>query len=397
MAERRDDHLLGETRMPDLVIEVNGVPLPAIEAADVVEVQVVMDKDNLTSFGFTLKNWVSLGHRATGTQSDGGAQLKYSDTDRFDIGHRIEVQLGFQGGELRSMVRGIITSLAPSFGEGALLRVAGLDALFCLRDRKPLPGERRLFEQMSDADIAVEIARRNGLQWKVDGGGEVHRFVAQKNQDDASFLIERARRMDHEAYIHFDPRTGRDTLHFVRPRDGREAGQTRTFALQWGSNLKAFSPVLNVARQVNECTVRGWSPETKQAISFTAGPGDVPELGGRGRSGPEALARCLSGGVKKNDTWVDAPITSAEEARTLAISLLRERAYDFITARGTTVGMPELRPGDNLDIQGIGRRFSGEYYVMRTVHRFGQAGFMTDFEVRRPADGGVVPFRGEGR
>ena len=73
----------------------------------------------------------------------------------------------------------------------------------------------------------------------------------------------------------------------------------------------------------------------------------------------------------------------------LAKSLLRERAYEFITATGKVAGLPELRPGDNLEMFGLGRRFSGSYYVKRVEHSLGSSGFFTEFTARRIFDGGT--------
>ena len=46
---------------------------------------------------------------------------------------------------------------------------------------------------------------------------------------------------------------------------------------------------------------------------------------------------------------VDQPVSSQQEAKTLAISLLRERAYSYVTGTGQAIGIPDLRPGDNVE------------------------------------------------
>ena len=74
---------------------------------------------------------------------------------------------------------------------------------------------------------------------------------------------------------------------------------------------------------------------------------------------------------------IDAPVASVEEARELAAALLRERAYQFITGTGRIAGLPQLRVRDVLEIHGIGRRFSGNYYVTRVEHTLSASGFFT--------------------
>jgi phage protein D len=61
---------------------------------------------------------------------------------------------------------------------------------------------------------------------------------------------------------------------------------------------------------------------------------------------------------------------------------LLRRAYKFITATGQIIGKPELRPGNNLDLSGLGR-FDGSYYVTRVEHVIDQNGYLTTFDARR--------------
>jgi len=69
--------------------------------------------------------------------------------------------------------------------------------------------------------------------------------------------------------------------------------------------------------------------------------------------------------------------------------LLRERAYSYLTGFRQVIGLPGLRPGDNIELQRLGRRFSGEYYVTKVEHTLGNSGYLTSFEVRSPSDGGT--------
>ena len=87
---------------------------------------------------------------------------------------------------------------------------------------------------------------------------------------------------------------------------------------------------------------------------------------------------------------VDSPVTSAQEASELAISLLRERAYEFITGSGQVIGVPELRPGYNVRLSGLGQRFTVDYYVKKVEHTLGSSGYTTNFEVRSTYDGGLA-------
>ncbi len=363
---------------PNFHVDVQGRELDPRTKGDLVEVKVVMETDNLTSFDLTFNNW-----------DDRTLGFKYSDTDTLDVGRRVHVQMGYAD-RLVSMVRGVITSLTPRFPESGAptISVGGQDLLFFLKNSKPREGEQK-YEKVYDWQIAQIVAQRNGLTSHVDEGGPLQDLVVQKNQDDALFLLERAKRIDFDVFVQTDAATGKDQLYFVKPNDGRDGRAMRAYEFEYGKTLIEFNPTLSVADQVSMLTVRGWDPRTKQAIVASANAGDLPGGEGTGANGPDALAKAMPSLGGKQERLVDAPVTTQEEAKALAVSLLRQKAYEFITGTGRVIGLPDLRPGENVFLKGLGKRFSGRYYVKKVEHTLGSSGYLTQFEVRKFADGGT--------
>jgi phage protein D len=363
---------------PDYKILIEGQELDPESKGDILEVKVVMDMDNMTSFELNVNNW-----------DDKTFSLKYdkrksANDITYDLGSRVHVKMGYAG-NLLSMATGQITTLAPKFPESGspTISISGLDGMLKLRDRKPTETDIKKFVKKTDHEIAQIVASRNGLDVKVTKTTQQHDLVIQKNQDDAQFLMERAKRIDFDCFVQTAPKTGKDTLYFVKPTDGRSSDPTRIYVFTWGESLMSFMPQITLARQVSKVTVRGWSAEQKDVFSYTADKKDLPG-GGSGTNGPQAAGENLN---DKQEVVVDAPVTSQKEAQDLATSLLTERAYQFITGTGQVIGIPDLRPGDNLDLQGLGTRFSGEYYVKKVEHRLGNNGYMTQFDVRRLYEG----------
>lgn len=361
---------------PDYKIDVEGQQLDENTKGDVLDLKVTMDLDNLTHFDITVNNW-----------DDQHLTFKYSDTQTFDLGNRVHVQMGYAGG-LRSMVHGLITSLSPRFPDSGppTLVVGGEDRMVKLKDRKPKDGEQKKFVNKKDSEIVQIIAQRNGLGTKqIQDSSETHDLVMQKNQDDAAFLMERARRIDYDCYIVVDPDTGQDALYFGSPSDARDGSKVRVYQLKWGESLINFNPSLSLNRQVGKVTVKCWDPTTKSLLKYTASPSDLP-TSGSGENGPSAIQTRFH---DREDIVVDQPVTSQQEAKALAIALLRERAYSYITASGQVIGLPDLRPGDNIEVCGLGKRFSGTYYVTKVEHSLGNSGYLTTFDVRNYNDGGI--------
>jgi phage protein D len=356
---------------PAFRVEIDGEQLAPATNGDVLSLSVKMDIEQMTSFEMTVAN--------IATFRSASQTFKYSDGDQFDIGRQVHIKMGYADG-LLSMITGQITSVSPKFPQQGppTLTVSGQDGLFKLKDRKPEDGEQIQYLGMHDWEIAENIAQRNNLRVVVTREGPMHQEVIQRMTDDATFLKERAARIDFDCHVLTDPESGEATLHFVKPTDGR-AGAIESFAYRWGQDLLHFTPTINMSDQVGSVTVHGWDPDTKAPIVATAGPDDLPRQPDAGESGPEAAARTQSG---KQDVVVDAPVANHQEAFELARSLLLQRAYRFITAAGQVIGKPELRPGHNLELSGLGR-FDGSYYVTKVEHQIDANGYLTSFEARK--------------
>jgi uncharacterized protein len=361
---------------PNFKLEVDDQEISPTSKGDVLDLRITMDKDNLTSFDLTINNW-----------DDENFAFKYSDGDQFDLGRRVHIQLGYAD-QLVSVMRGIIYSLTPRFAEGGppTLAVGGLDSLSLLRDHKPTDDNTIKYTNKPDGEIARQIALRHNLVPDVDKGTDDQPLVIQKNQDDAVFLMERAKRIDFDCFVQNDPKSGKDTLYFKKPSDRRDGSKTRTFVFEWGRNLISFSPTLDLTRQVGKLTVKGWNPLTKEKISYTASASDLPQPGGGkvGANGPAIAEKKFA----KHEIVVNQPVMSQHEAHDLAISLLRERAYGYLKGSARAIGMPDMRPGDNVEMSNVGQRFDGVYYVTRVEHQLGSSGYSMQFDVQRDADGG---------
>jgi phage protein D len=389
---------------PDFSVDVEGQPVGTRVKDDVLQIHVVRELNQMSSFQITFNNW-----------DDRYLRFKYSESEAkdevFRISRLVAIQLGYAG-KLIPIASGPIISLSPAFPESSqpTIQISGTDGMQKLKDSKPRPGQQVFYRNKQDWQIVEQVAQRapNNMQVAIPiHAGPTYPLVVQKNQDDAHFLMERAKRIDYDCYVESNTVTGTQTLHFEPPSDGRPGLPVRAFQLAYGPGLAAeeqrtaqsataatgspltpnlieFTPTLTAASQVSRLTVRGWDPRTKQSIGVTATVDDLPSGQGSGLTGPAAASEALGG---REDTVIDAPVASAEEARTLATALLRERAYQFITGTGRIAGLPELSPRSVLEIHGIGLRFSGNYYVTRVEHTLSSSGFFTGFTARRIADG----------
>jgi phage protein D len=369
-----------ENYAPNFKVFVEGYELDAETHGDMLDVKVTMGIDEPTHFDLTINNW-----------DDKSFNFKHSDNKTFNVGNILSVQIGYAD-DLKFVAKGIISSMTPRFPESGppTLSVSGLDERMSLRHNKPGEDQIKRFVDKKHWEIAGIVAQRNHLQIEATEEGAVQPLVMQGDRDELTFLLQLAKEIDFDVYVRIDPKTGEGKLYFVKPTDNRDGSRSREFLFEWGQSLISFSPQISLISQVDSVTVRGWSPVTKQAISYTATQHDLPKTGGDGADGAQMAADRL----KRKDVIVDQPVFSEEEARVRAVSELRARAYEFLTGSGQVIGMPDLRPGDNLELRGLGKRFSGtrekplKYQIRKVTHSIGGSGFITEFEVRSVKDGG---------
>jgi phage protein D len=375
----RDPGLPASYYAPEFSIVVEGAELEAKDKFDVLEIVVTMDVDNLTSVDLKLNNY-----------DDRRFDLKWSDSDRFKIGARVTVELGYAD-RLLPMLSGYITTLTPSFpSEGSpTLGVRVVDPLVKLKGSKP-PQDEVMYKNMTDSEIAKRIARRHNLRSHVDDSKPRYQVMDQENLDDAQFLKTRAKAINFDVFMHTDPKKKDDVLYFVRPADGVGPKPIRTYVLAWGTlrntdvapSLIEFKPTIAASNQVKSVTVRGWDVDKKKAISAKATPENTADvMGVKGERGTDAATE-LGGKVGREDVVVERFVESEEEAMSIAKSLLAKRSYGFKTAKGKLIGLPDLRLNDNVEIHGVGKRFGGLYHVSKVTHTLNDRGYVTEFEGR---------------
>jgi Bacteriophage probable baseplate hub protein len=364
---------------PEFSIQVDGADLKLEDKFDVLEIVVTMDVENLTSVDIKLNNY-----------DDRTFDLKWSDSDKFKIGAKVHVRLGYAD-QLRSMLSGYITTLTPNFpSEGApTLGVRVMDPLVKLKGSKP-PQDQVMYKNMTDAEIAKRIARRHNLRFQIDDSKPKYTVIDQENLDDAQFLKVRAKAINYNVFIRTDPTKDDDVLYFVRPADGVGRAPIRTYVLAWGTlrntdvapSLIEFKPTIAASHQVKSVTVRGWDADTKKPISVTATPGNTADVMGQpGGKGTDAATE-LGGQVGKEEVVVERYVETEEEAMALAKALLAQRSYAYKTAKGKLIGLPDLRLNDNVEISGVGERFGGLYHVKKVIHTLNERGYVTEFEAR---------------
>jgi phage protein D len=344
--------------VPDFDVSINGTPLSADAQAHVVSLTV---DDSIELPGmFTLE---------IGSSDELDKKYQWvDDKELFAPGHEVEVKMGYAD-QLVSLFKGEITGLEPEFSADRLpsLVVRGYDR----RHRLHLGRKTRTFVKMKDSDIATQVANGAGLTANVTDSKVTHDYVIQANQTDMDFLQERARLIQYEIGIDYK------NLIF-RPVQN---GASEVMTLTMDDDLLEFHPRLTVQSQFSEVNVMYWSAKDKKALVSEAAASDVSTKMGGAKIGAQHVQTAF--GAAKGVFAMRPAMTQAEADQT-ALANLNRRAMSFITGEGVARGHTDLRSGTVIKIDGVGERFSGQYYVTSAVHRYNpQQSYQTHFMIRR--------------
>ncbi|MBE8986495.1 phage late control D family protein [Nostoc sp. LEGE 12450] len=346
---------------PNVKILVQNKPLAAEIEADLVSVLVSEDLEAPGMFELRLITWDLLKQEMT-----------WVDDKLFDVGNEVEIQMGYEQ-ELKTLMVGEITGLEPEYTQDAapILLVRGHD----LRHRLLRGSHTKSFLKIKDSEIVSQIARTRGITAKVTDSKVKLEYILQHNQTDWEFLKERAKRIGYEVAME------QTTLYF-RPHQNAKG---KALTLTYGADLQEFLPRLSTMNQVQKLEVKGWiyQEKDKKEVSGKAEVGKEGGTMGGLTSGAKAVRKAFG---ESSHTIVNQPVSSKEEADSMALGQFQDMAIAYITGEGICQGNPNLRAGKVIEILGIGKRFSGLYYIKSAEHSCSQnQGYKTSFTVGRNA------------
>ena len=360
---------------------------------DVISVTYTETESDVDSFDLTVSNWDP---GLSGAQG----KFKYSDGDQFTPWQDVEVFMGYYRNgkdEMRRMLLGEIVTMTPNFPASgpSTLTVRGLNLLHRFRTKQ----QTATYTGKKDSDIARQLISaidkeirqsipRLHLQPDND---ELSRNLKQEieiptlemsNEYPINFLYKRSKRIGYEMFVE-EPSGGTGdrvvTVHYRRP----DMVTRPTYQLEWGKTLISFEPSFQTAKQVDKVTVRGWDPLKAENIAVTVTRAD---LLAEGILDPQQdLKTSRRQAPDREEIVVDETVQNKAEAQVVARRRMRQIAQGMVQGRGKTIGLPDLRAGVKIRLEGLGR-FTGFYQVIATTHTIGDGGYTTDFTARMERD-----------
>lgn len=383
---------------PDFALRIGGAPIPAELRASIQSVSCTTGYEGLDEVQLVLTN----------------DQLRWLDNPLFKLDADLTLEMGYAPQPLVQVFDGQVQARGASFpaGAGPTFTVTAHDRRHRTREGKkvrwfaiplPCPGNLPLPDIATASIVTLEnlllpIFDPVGAALSIILGG-VDTVVAvtdpdsaqkvirkQANESDYDFLGRIAAENGWDVLVEHDGPVGGHLLRFTSSLDKLQPDHV----LAYGRSLIDFTPRISKVGQI--ATIGGfvWVPSIKMTFVVTLGfdwdrmsltlsiyPGTVPI------------------GMKPGDYLIDEPLTPTSIPRKL-VSEIIPKLNKRLTATGSVVGEPRMRPGQVARIEGCGEEFGGLYRITSVTHTIDSGGFRTKFDGRKEIWFGSIPLADQG-
>ncbi|MEN6521100.1 MAG: hypothetical protein ABFD46_08130 [Armatimonadota bacterium] len=329
--------------------------------------------------------------------------LQFVDDPLFQEGNEIIARFGYAG-DLSVRKVAVIKDIDYDFPESGepSIKIKAYDKGHKLTGKqiqrvwqKPAPG-------ILYSEIAEQIAKEHGLTSVVTKTIGWHLRIVQGARSDAKFLKELAERSrdrngkgvagyvfyieDNE--LHFHPRNLQSQPAIVLEYFTDQEGLLRSFKPSTQSQFAKGAGT--------ETKAVGVDPRKKRPVEHRANNDTTPErtsLGkntylvngntGEGRFRDQESGKIVQS-FERSEGFHEEPRQEPVQGR--SESQFKEAEMRQIEATAVTVGIPALVAKQNIEVRGVGRKFSGIYYCTSVRHTF-QDGYFCELKLKRNALG----------
>ncbi len=176
---------------------------------------------------------------------------------------------------------------------------------------------------------------------------DTDRTIEMVAESDYEFIVKAAKRYNYEFF------TECGTVYFRKAK--ADTGTRIVITPLMG--MYSFDVSYDITGLVNKVTVRATDAAKAQVIEASC----------KNQNNLPSKAKTLIKGNEK--FYVDASVTSKEEAENRAKSLMETVSYRFASLECEIQGLPEYLPGYFVELSGLGDGIDNKFYINRAVHR----------------------------
>jgi Rhs element Vgr protein len=309
-----------------------------------------------------------------------------SESDYFVPGKEIEIKAGYHSQET-SIFKGIIVRHGVRVhGDGnSFLTVLCFDKAV----KMTLWRKSNYFLKKTSKAIIEQLVSAAGLTATVGDTGAAIEEIIQYNATDWDFVISRAEASGHIVTV------ADGTLTSNAPDFSQDSG----LLVKYGESIVEVEAEIDARSQLPSVTAKAWD-FTAQTVQ--TGDSTEPTVNAQGNLTGSTLAQVM--GSAGYEMITSAPVVTADLKAWANAQLLKSR-LSRIRGKVTFPGSAKPKPGQIVQLDGLGARFNGKAFISSVTHRIEQGDWVTEAEfglsprwfveeqsnIEAPPAGGLVP------
>ncbi len=284
--------------------------------------------------------------------------FEISNEDLLIPGEEIEITAGYHSDEA-TIFKGLIIKHNVRVREGASYLIVECkdEAVKMTIGRKSA-----YFYESTDSDILEQLIGNHGLKSDVESTNVSHKEMVQYHSTDWDFLNVRAQANGKLCFVE------NGEVKIAKPDFSSKPIETVVF----GSSIHEFDGEIDARDQFETITAYSWNPVDQELVESEA---KDPKVKLNGDLSTSDLSKVLSVDnleLKHGGNLTKEELQDWSDAKALYQQLARTRG------RVKFQGIPEVKPGELLTLEGVGNRFSGTIYITGVRHEIIDGNWLTD-------------------
>ena len=284
-----------------------------------------------------------------------------SNQDLFLPGKEIEIKAGYHTGD-ETIFKGIVIKHNLKIRSGdSLLLVECKD----LAIKLTIGRKSKFFYESKDSDILEEIIGKYNLESDVESTNVEQKEMVQYNVSDWDFCVTRAQANGKVVLVD----DGKIT---IQKPDFQQA-ETETVA--FGATLLEFDAEMDARNQFQKVTSYSWNYADQELMEIEANDPDVTTNGNVEASDLASTINLENLELKNAGMLPDSELQEWADAKSLFNQLSK------IRGRVKFQGIPGVKPGKTIKLDGVGDRFNGKAFVSAVRHQVTEGNWTVDAQL----------------
>ncbi len=290
------------------------------------------------------------------------ADFPASNEELFIPGKEIELFAGFESQE-DLIFKGIIVKHGIKINTNgqSMLKLECLDTAF----KTTLSKKNRYFIDATDADVIETLLEEYDLTLEVDATDVTHQEMVQFEATDFDFIVSRAEANSKFCFIS-------DGTFAVKAVD---TGAEPVLTLQFGDNLLDFEAEIDARDQYPAVKSFGWDYANQELLEAEAEDPALDEGGNVPGADISGVGELASFDLRHSGQVIQ------EELQAWADACLLKSRLAKIKGRAKFQGFAGIKPGDMVQLQGVGERFTGKAFVSGVRQDVAEGSWRTDIQI----------------